>query len=72
MKDMYKMKLNEEICIYTGGNNSCCYVLRVPGGWIYRSDGRSPVFVPYHNEFLPHMSDPERPPWDSDADKSPK
>lgn len=27
-------------------------ILRVPGGWLFRSSQHSPVFVPFNNEFM--------------------
>jgi hypothetical protein len=52
-KDLYSMKLHESISI-----NTVLDIVRVPGGWIYRTgidNGNgydlSQSFVPYHNEF---------------------
>lgn len=48
-KNVYKMKLHENIAI-----NTLIQVLRVPGGWVYtiRRNGEiGCVFVPFNNEF---------------------
>ena len=45
-KDIYKMKIHEEILL-----DHFCTILRVPNGWIYTTFGEendlSSVFVPY-------------------------
>ncbi len=55
MKDkLYNMDLHDELEIWKG-----MYVIRVPGGWIYRNDMEqaggtwqdSSVFVPFDNEY---------------------
>lgn len=44
INDLYKMKPLTQLCDdYIG------YVVRVPGGWIFKSCG---VFVPFDNEFM--------------------
>jgi hypothetical protein len=43
---IYDMKLHEYKFI-----NDEITVLRVSGGWLYFIDIKSPVFVPYNNEF---------------------
>ena len=60
--ELYEMKLHEEISIYSGLN-----VMRVPGGWIYKSFNEqvggawseSSVFVPFDNEFCEGKRMPE-------------
>ena len=55
---IYKMTLNETI--YVEADNSdplCTSVMRVPGGWIYRSFDKGHgimacTFVPFHNEYM--------------------
>jgi len=53
MKDVYEMKLHEQIAI-NNERDGVIGVLRVPGGWIYSiilkgrgSEGLNSVFVPY-------------------------
>lgn len=50
-KDIYKMKLHEQI---KTSNN--LFITRVPGGWLYASpcgeDVYQESFVPFHNEFM--------------------
>jgi len=50
MKDIYKLKLHEQISIDTN-----LFVTRVPGGWLYSDRAGenlfNTVFVPFHNEF---------------------
>lgn len=48
MGDLYSMKLHETIIINNGGVHIA--IIRVPGGWVYRS-GTDMCFVPYNNEF---------------------
>jgi hypothetical protein len=56
IKDLYGMKLHEEQKLWHDLS-----VIRVPGGWIYRTDNKtveddyrsSSVFVPFNNEFMP-------------------
>lgn len=55
-QDIYRMTQHEDLDLWDS-----CYVLRVPGGWIYRvefrdHDGRlylNSTFVPYSDEFSP-------------------
>lgn len=52
---LYKMELHERLQFDDGGLFTC--ILRVPGGWIYRSYDKSheilsSVFVPFNNEFM--------------------
>lgn len=55
-KTIYDLKLHESILVefkYYGNNqykaSDYISVSRVPGGWIYHF--KTPIFVPYHNEF---------------------
>lgn len=52
--DIYKLKLHE--CIKITTNNLGLYniyITRVPGGWIYKYDGKDVgVFIPFNNEFM--------------------
>lgn len=54
----YKMKLHEILPVETASNAEFwTSVMRVPGGWIYRSFHRkynmcSNVFVPFNNEMM--------------------
>jgi hypothetical protein len=45
-KKLWEMKLHEEI------NIGPCYILRVPGGWVYTNAVGGSSFVPKDNEFL--------------------
>lgn len=58
VKVFYELKLHQ---VFTTAENSNCHdlftsVMRVPGGWIYRSFDKgnkimAAVFVPFNNEF---------------------
>jgi hypothetical protein len=53
-KSVYEMRLHETI--FAEDANLASTVLRVPGGWVYRSYDKShnilgSVFVPFNNEF---------------------
>lgn len=61
-KNLYNLELHEQLIIDKGENEGGGYtkiVMRVPGGWIYRSytmkenATESTVFVPYSDEFNP-------------------
>lgn len=62
-KELYEMKLHEEIIVKTSANDNSFIkyrVTRVPGGWIYRQMAEideavslSIAFVPYSDEFHP-------------------
>jgi len=52
-EELYEMELHEEKQVTLG-----LYVIRVPGGWIYRSEASnndnwtiSTTFIPFNNEF---------------------
>lgn len=54
-RSLHSMKLHERMQFDDGGLFTC--VLRVPGGWIYRSYDKShgilsSTFVPFNNEFM--------------------
>ena len=59
-RDVYLLNLHEELSLY-GDNDIQTKVIRVPGGWIYRTEELIPsedewlvtsaVFVPYNEEF---------------------
>ena len=58
-KNIYDLNLNEEICLYNNKdtNNECLYIMRVPGGWVYRNSAYrsgnyffSSVFVKYKDK----------------------
>ncbi len=57
MKDIYELELHEQEYV-AGGDMK---VVRVPGGWIYKTFGHdgsiNGTFVPFDNEF---MASPER------------
>lgn len=54
-KTIYDLSLHEELDRGRGN-----YVLRVPGGWIYKTvsaETRVNTFVPYNNEFDTRLSE---------------
>lgn len=56
-KGVYSLKLHESIRIDMGTDSNAISVMRVPGGWIYKTwseDGSraGTSFIPFNNEFL--------------------
>lgn len=51
MTNIYKMNLHEIVVIAEPAKPRLI-ITRVPGGWIYSYADGSPIFVPFHNEFM--------------------